>query len=89
MTPANNTLANLLIRVQRLIEQQGADAPCAAWIYTNEDVFTWSEDGGDQVLVDRATAAEILYNVEDNYDYIYSEIFDRIDDELIQKGLKK
>ena len=66
MTPANNTLANLLIRVQRLIEQQGADAPCAAWIYTNEDVFTWSEDGGDQVLVDRATAAEILYNVEDN-----------------------
>jgi hypothetical protein len=89
MTPANNTLANLLIRVQRLIEQQGADAPCAAWIYTNEDVFTWSEDGGDQVLVDRATAAEILYNVEDNYDYIYSEIFDRIDDELIEKGLKK
>lgn len=89
MTPANNTLANLLIRVQKLINEQGADAPCAAWIYTNQDVTIWSEDGGDQVLVDRATAAEILYNVEDNYDYIYSEIFDRIDDELIQKGLKK
>ena len=83
---ANNTLAHLLDRVQRLIEQQGEDAPAAAFIFTNEDVFVWSEDGGDQVPVDRNVAAEILNEVEDT-DYIYTQIFDIIEEELTSRNL--
>ena len=83
---ANNTLAHLLGRVQRLIEQQGEDAPAAAFIFTNEDVFVWSEDGGDQVPVARDVAAEILNEVEDT-DYIYTQIFDIIEEELDNRNL--
>ena len=82
----NNTLAHLRDRVQRLIEQQGEDAPAAAFIFTNEDVFVWSEDGGDQVPVDRNVAAEILNEVEDT-DYIYTQIFDLIEEELTSRNL--
>jgi len=85
---ANNTLAHLLNRVQRLIEQQGEDAPAAAFIFTNEDVFVWSEDGEncEQVPVDRNVAAEILNEVEDT-DYIYTQIFDMIEEELTTRNL--
>lgn len=83
---ANNTLAHLLARVQRLIEQQGEDAPAAAFIFTNEDVFVWSEDGGDQLPVERKVAAEILNEVEDT-DYIYTQIFDLIEEELNTRNL--
>ena len=33
----NYTLKQLQDRVNRLIEQQGEDAHCGAWIYTAED----------------------------------------------------
>ena len=82
----NNTLAHLRDRVNRLIEQQGEDAPVAAFIFTNEDVFVWSEDGGDQVPVDREVAFDILNEVED-YDYIYTQIFDLIEEELTSRNL--
>ena len=83
----NNTLANLRDRVNRLIELQGEDSPCASFIFTNEDVFTWSEDGGDQLPVDREVAFEVLNSIEDDYDYLYTEIFDCIDRELRERGL--
>jgi len=82
----NNTLAHLRDRVNRLIETQGEDAPAAAFIFTNEDVFSWSEDGGDQIPVDRDVAFDILNEVEDS-DYIYTQIFDLIDDEMRSRNL--
>ena len=82
----NNTLAHLRDRVNRLIETHGEDAPAAAFIFTNEDVFVWSEDGGDQVPVDRDVAFDILSEVEDT-DYIYTQIFDIIEEELTSRNL--
>ena len=83
----NNTLAHLRDRVNRLIETLGEDAPAAAFIFTNEDVFTWAgEEGGDQVPVDRDVAFDILSEVED-CDYIYSQVFDLIDEELRSRNL--
>ena len=35
----NYTLKQLQQRVNKLIEQQGEDAYCGAWIYTKEDCF--------------------------------------------------
>ena len=80
------TLQQLKESVERLIEQQGADAPVAAFIFTNEDVFTWENDGGDQVPVDRNVAEKVLNEVED-IDYIYTQVFEMIDDQLLSLGI--
>jgi hypothetical protein len=83
----NNTLANLRDRVNQLIEYQGEDAPCAAFIFTHDDVFTWKEEDGDQIPVNREVAFEVLNSIEEDYDYLYNEIFDCIDRELRERGL--
>ena len=43
----NYSLSELKDRVNKLIEQQGEDAQCAAWIYTREDVFEIDEKGDE------------------------------------------
>jgi predicted oxidoreductase len=78
------TLQQLKESVDRMIQQQGADAPVAAFIFTGEDVFVM-DDNGDQVTQPREIAEKVLNNL-DEYDYLYTEIFDCIDNEL--RGLK-
>jgi hypothetical protein len=74
------TLQQLKESVERLIEQQGPDAPVAAYIFTNEDVFKMDEDGNpDPVPLE--IAEKVLDNV-DSYDYPYEIIFDCIEQEL-------
>jgi hypothetical protein len=80
------TLQQLKESVERLIEQQGADAPVAAFIFTNEDVFKLDDDG-EQVTYSREIADKVLDAVESDYDYLYTEIFNCIDNELTQLGL--
>ena len=41
----NYTLKQLRDRVDQLIENQGEDAHCGAWIYTKEDCHLKDEDG--------------------------------------------
>ena len=74
------TLQQLKESVDRLIQQQGEDAPVAAFIFTGEDVFVM-DDNGDQVTQPREIAEKVLNNL-DEYDYLYTEIFDCIDNEL-------
>jgi hypothetical protein len=81
----NNTLANLRDRVNQLIEYQGEDAPCAAFIFTNDDVCTYKVQ--IKIPVNREVAFEVLNSIEEDYDYLYSEIFDCIDRELRERGL--
>ena len=76
------TLQQLKESVERLIEQQGNDAPVAAFIFTNEDVFVMDEDGNPDP-VHREIAETVLDNIED-YDYIFTEIFNCIEQELKQ-----
>jgi uncharacterized iron-regulated membrane protein len=80
------TLQQLQESVARLIEQQGPDAPVAAFLFTMEDVFTWSEDGGEQVPLPVDVSSAILNEVED-CDYVYTQVFDMIDEELRNRGL--
>jgi len=77
------TLSELKQSVERLIEQQGEDAPCAAFVFTKNDVFVANYDEGDIV--------EEYLNVEDTddvltevggCDYIYEQIGEVIDDEV-------
>ena len=72
------TLAELRQQIDNLIQQQGENASVAAWIYTKEDVLDYPDEG---VTVTEEVADKVINNL-DQCDYIYTEIFDRIDDEL-------
>ena len=77
------TLSDLRNRIDQLIVEQGEDAPCAAFVFTKNDVFVANYDEGDIV--------EEYLNVEDTddvltevggCDYIYEQIGEVIDDEV-------
>ena len=74
------SLKALKARVDNLIEQQGEDAPMAAWIYTSEDVVKYDEDG-DEVQQPQALCDSVLCNLQD-YDCIHQSIVDAIESEM-------
>ena len=78
----NYTLKQLQERVNKLIENQGEDAHCAAWIYTKEDCHLKDENGEfdyDNVVEDTATLVRIFDDVG-NIDYIYMMIQEFVDE---------
>jgi len=78
----NYRLKDLQERVNKLIEQQGENAECAAWIYTKEDCHLKDKDGEidyDNVVEDPEVIERIFDNVGDN-DYIYQVIQDCVDE---------
>ena len=78
----NYTLKQLQERVNKLIEQQGEDAHCAAWIYTKEDCHLKDNDGEfdyDNVVED-AEVLERIFNDVGNIDYIYQVIQECVDE---------
>tara|TARA_Y100000004_G_scaffold56481_1_gene62839 strand:+ start:504 stop:854 length:351 start_codon:yes stop_codon:yes gene_type:complete len=84
----NYTLKELKDRVNRLIEQQGEDADCAAWIYTKEDCHLKDENGEfdyDNVVEDPEVLERIFDDVG-NIDYIYQVIQDCLD-EVVEEQL--
>jgi hypothetical protein len=76
------TLQQLKESIESLIDDQGKDAPVAAFIFTNDDVFVMDEDNNPD-YVSREIAETVLDNVED-YDHIFTEIFNVIEEELKQ-----
>ena len=74
----NRTLQQLKETVERLIEQQGADASCAAFIFTKEDVFA-ENDLGEQVYFDDEITNKVLNDLNNN-DYLMQQAFDFIVD---------
>ena len=80
----NYTLKELQQRVNSLIEQQGEDAHCAAWIYTQEDCHLKDEDGEfdyDNVVEDPLVVRRIMRDVG-NIDYIYHVIQESLDESV-------
>ena len=78
----NFTLKQLQERVNKLIDQQGEDAECAAWIYTKKDCHLTDEDGEidyDNNVEDPLVLERIFYQVGDS-DYIYQCIQDEVDE---------
>ena len=75
------TLSELKSRVDSLIEQQGEDAPCASFIFTQMDVYYFEDDCGDELFVDDNDTIKVLKEVGDS-DYIYSQIDDLIGNEI-------
>ena len=75
------TLSQLKQRIDQLIETQGEESPCAAFIYTKEDIVQFDDDGNEVEIEDDKIIEDVLYEVEDT-DYIYTVIHDTIEDEL-------
>ena len=76
----NRTLQQLKESVDRLIEQQGADASCAAFIFTKEDVFVMDENG-NEVYFDEETTNSVLNDLDES-DYLLAKGFDCIEDDI-------
>ena len=78
----NYTLKQLQDRVSRMIEEQGEDAECGAWIYTKNDCHLKDEDGEidyNNNVEDPALVARIFDDVG-NIDYIYQVIQECVDE---------
>lgn len=77
----NYTLKQLQERVNKLIEQQGEDAHCAAWVYTAEDCYLTDGDGNPEYIAldNRELIENIFYQVGD-CDYIYQTIQDAVEE---------
>ena len=78
----NYTLSELRNRVNQLIESQGEDAHCAAWIYTADDCTIEDVDAQtiDYVAVDNPELSERIFNEIGNIDYIYTVIQECVDE---------
>jgi len=78
----NYTLKQLQERVKNLIEVQGEDAYCAAWIYTAEDCMIRDGDGEPNYLPTKVDPelAERIFNDVGNIDYIYTVIQECVDE---------
>ena len=78
----NYKLKDLQERVNKLVEQQGEDAQCAAWIYTKEDCHLKDKDGEfdyDNTVEDPEVLERIFDDVG-NIDYIYQVIQECVDE---------
>ena len=78
----NYTLKELQQRVNNLIEVQGEDAHCAAWIYTKEDIHLKDEDGEFDYNnnVEDPEVVERIFDDVGNIDYIYQVIQECVDE---------
>jgi len=63
-----------------MIEEQGEDSQCAAWIYTSEDIVKYDDDG-NEVYPPQSLCDSVLCNLQD-YDNIHTTIYDSIESEL-------
>lgn len=78
----NYTLSQLRDRVNQLIENQGEDAHCAAWIYTKEDCHLKDENGEFDYdhVVETPRVLESIFDEVGNIDYIYQVIQECVDE---------
>ena len=78
----NYTLKQLQERVNKLVEQQGGDAICGAWIYTKEDIHLRGEDGefDYDLSEDNPEIIDRTFDLVGNNDYIYQVIQETVDE---------
>ena len=78
----NYNLKELQQRVNQLIEQQGEDAHCGAWIYTKNDCHLKDEDGeiDYENNVEDPDVIERIFDDVGNIDYIYTVIQECVDE---------
>jgi len=74
------TLAELRDSINQMIESQGEDAKCAAFVYTQEDVFEFDAND-NEVRFSKQLTEDVLCDVG-GCDYIYQQVGEVIDDAI-------
>ena len=75
------TLSELRDTVNRLIESQGEDAACAAFVFTQNDVFEYNEEMTEETYFPTLFTQDVLADVG-GCDYIYEQVGEVIDDAI-------
>ena len=87
----NYTLSQLRDRVNQLIENQGENAHCAAWIYTKEDCHLKDENGDFDYdhVVETPRVLERIFDDVGNIDYIYQVIQECVDEVVEEQVMQQ
>jgi hypothetical protein len=81
------TLSELRNSIDNLIQQQGENAACAAFVFTKEDVFFYPKDENgfenldEQVHLNVGDTDDVLLELG-GCDYIYEQVNEIIEDEV-------
>lgn len=75
------TLSELRDSINSMIESQGENAPCAAFVFTKNDVFEYNEEMTEEHHFPELFTQNVLVDVG-NSDYIYEQIGEVIDDTI-------
>jgi len=85
----NYTLSQLQERINKMIQLQGENASCAAWIYTAEDCMIRDEnDEPTYPCEDNLELAERIFFDVGNIDYIYQVIQESVDEATEEQLMK-
>ena len=76
-----HTLSKLKSQIDSLIEQQGEDAPCASFIFTQMDVYYFDDDSDEEFFLNDYDTNSVLEEVGDS-EYIYGQIDTMIGNEI-------
>ena len=81
------TLSELRDSINQLIEQQGENAGCAAFVFTQHDVFEYNEEDNQDQYFPTLFTQDVLADVGGS-SYIYEQVGEMIDDYIrMRKGM--
>jgi len=81
------TLSELRDSINQLIEMEGENAPCAAFVFTCQDVFEFNEETNQNDYFGMTFSTDVLCDVGGS-SYIYEQVGEMIDDAIrYRKGL--
>lgn len=75
------TLSELRDSINQMIERQGEDAPCAAFVFTRHDVFEFNEETNQEDYFSSLFTQDVLADVG-GCSYIYEQVGEMIDDAI-------
>ena len=75
------TLSELRDSINQMIESQGENAACAAFVFTQHDVFEYNEEMTQEDYFPSLFTQDVLADVGGS-DYIYEQIGEVIDDSI-------
>jgi hypothetical protein len=82
------TLSELRDSINRMIESQGENAPCAAFVFTQHDVFEFNEETNQEDYFSTLFTQDVLADVGGS-SYIYEQVGEMIDEAIrLRKGME-
>ena len=75
------TLSELRNSIDKMIESQGENAPCAAFVFTQHDVFEFNEETNQDDYFSTLFTEDVLADVGGS-SYIYEQVGEMIDDAI-------